>query len=39
MCVALSSIIVAIFLDGGRTTHSTFILPIDINEDSICAID
>jgi len=38
ICVASSSV-VALLLDGGRIAHSTFILPIEINEDSICAID
>jgi hypothetical protein len=28
-----------ILLDVGQTTHSTFKLPIQTNEDSICAID
>ncbi len=38
ICVA-SYGIVALLLDVGQTTHSTFKLPIQINEASICAID
>jgi hypothetical protein len=38
MCIT-SYGIDALLLDVGRTTHSTFKLPIQINEDSICAID
>lgn len=30
--------IAALLLDVGQTSHSTFKLPIQINEDSICAI-
>jgi len=30
--------IVTLLLDVGQTAHSTFKLPIQINEDSICAI-
>ncbi len=37
ICVASFGIVV-ILLDGGRIAHSTFKLPIQINEDSICAI-
>ena len=33
-----SSGIAAILLDGGRTSHSRFRIPIDINSDSICSI-
>jgi hypothetical protein len=33
-----SSGISAILLDGGRTSHSRFKIPIDINSDSICSI-
>jgi len=38
ICVA-SSAVVALLLDGGQTIHSIFVLPIEINEDSICAND
>jgi len=31
--------IATLLLDVGQTAHSTFKLPIQINEDSICAID
>ncbi|GKC11464.1 ATP-dependent DNA helicase PIF1-like protein, partial [Tanacetum coccineum] len=33
-----SSEIAALLLDGGRTTHSWFAIPININEDSLCTI-
>ncbi|GJZ26199.1 ATP-dependent DNA helicase PIF1-like protein [Tanacetum coccineum] len=33
-----SSEIAALLLDGGRTTHSRFAIPININEDSLCTI-
>ncbi|GJU72026.1 ATP-dependent DNA helicase PIF1-like protein [Tanacetum coccineum] len=33
-----SSGIAALLLDGGRTTHSRFAIPININEDSLCTI-
>lgn len=35
LCVA-SSGISALLLPGGRTSHSTFQIPIDIHEDSLC---
>jgi ABC-type uncharacterized transport system permease subunit len=38
ICVASSSIVAFIF-DGGQTTHSTFKLPIQINEYSMCVIN
>jgi hypothetical protein len=38
MCIT-SFGIDALLLDVGRTAHSTFKLPIQINEDSICAIN
>lgn len=37
LCVA-SSGIAALLLPGGRTSHSMFKIPIDINEDTMCAI-
>ena len=37
MCVA-SSCIAALLLPGGRTAHSRFAIPLDINEVSICNI-
>jgi hypothetical protein len=37
LCVA-SSGIVALLLIGGRTAHSTFKIPINVHEDSLCAI-
>jgi uncharacterized membrane protein len=37
ICVASFGIVV-ILLNGGQTAYSTFKLPIQINEDSICAI-
>lgn len=33
-----SSGIAALLLDGGRTAHSRFALPININEESLCSI-
>lgn len=33
-----SSGIAALLLDGGRTAHSRFALPININEESMCSI-
>ncbi|GJR79669.1 uncharacterized protein Tco_0150454 [Tanacetum coccineum] len=33
-----SSGIAALLLDGGRTAHSRFAIPININEDSLCTI-
>jgi hypothetical protein len=38
ICV-ISYGIIALLLDVGQTAHSIFKLPIQINEDSICAID
>jgi len=38
ICIA-SSGIVALLVDGRQTFHSTFIFPIEINEDLRCAID
>jgi len=38
ICVRLYGI-ATLLLDVGQTTHSTFKLPIQINEDSICAIN
>jgi hypothetical protein len=37
LCVA-SSGIAALLLSGGRTAHSRFKVPLDIHEDSVCAI-
>ena len=37
LCVA-SSAIAALLLDGGRTTHSCFKVPIPIHEQSSCNI-
>ncbi len=37
LCVA-SSGITALLLSGGHTAHSMFKIPIDIHEDSVCAI-
>ncbi|XP_035845357.1 uncharacterized protein LOC118491583 [Helianthus annuus] len=34
-----SSGIALLLLDGGRTAHSRFVIPININEDSICSIE
>ncbi|XP_022014122.1 ATP-dependent DNA helicase PIF1-like [Helianthus annuus] len=34
-----SSGIASLLLDGGRTTHSRFVIPININENSICSIE
>ncbi|XP_071719168.1 uncharacterized protein [Rutidosis leptorrhynchoides] len=34
-----SSGIASLLLSGGRTAHSRFIIPININEDSICSIE
>lgn len=34
-----SSGIASLLLDGGRTAHSRFVIPININEDSICSIE
>ncbi|XP_021974606.1 uncharacterized protein LOC110869680 [Helianthus annuus] len=34
-----SSGIASLLLDGGRTTHSRFVIPINVNEDSICSIE
>ncbi|XP_022025052.1 uncharacterized protein LOC110925406 [Helianthus annuus] len=31
--------IASLLLDGGRTAHSRFVIPININEDSICSIE
>ncbi|XP_022032765.1 uncharacterized protein LOC110933870 [Helianthus annuus] len=31
--------IASLLLDGGRTAHSRFVIPININEDSICLIE
>jgi ATP-dependent DNA helicase PIF1 len=36
--VVASSGIVALLLDGGRTSHSAFRIPIDVDRDSICSI-
>ncbi|XP_035834244.1 ATP-dependent DNA helicase PIF1-like [Helianthus annuus] len=33
-----SSGIASLLLDGGRTAHSRFVIPINVNEDSICSI-
>ena len=37
LCVA-SSGIAALILRGGRTAHSTFRIPIDVHEDTVCEI-
>ena len=37
LCVA-SSGIAALLLPGGRTSHSRFAIPLDINQESICCI-
>ena len=37
MCVA-SSGIVALLLDGGRTSHSCFKIPLSIHEDSVAGL-
>ena len=37
LCVA-SSGIAALLLQGGRTAHSTFKIPLDVHEDSTCNI-
>ncbi|XP_022019643.1 uncharacterized protein LOC110919688 [Helianthus annuus] len=34
-----SSGIASLLLDGGRTAHSRFVIPINVNEDSICSIE
>ncbi|CAH1450655.1 unnamed protein product [Lactuca virosa] len=34
-----SSGIASLLLTGGRTTHSRFIIPLTLNEDSVCRID
>ncbi|XP_022000182.1 ATP-dependent DNA helicase PIF3-like [Helianthus annuus] len=34
-----SSGIASLLLDGGRTAHSRFVIPININENSICSIE
>ncbi|XP_022032408.1 uncharacterized protein LOC110933497 [Helianthus annuus] len=34
-----SSGIASLLLDGGRTAHSRFVFPININENSICSIE
>lgn len=34
-----SSGIASLLLPGGRTAHSRFVIPIDINEDSLCSIN
>jgi ATP-dependent DNA helicase PIF1 len=34
-----SSGIASLLLSGGRTAHSRFVIPININENSICSID
>ncbi|XP_035831967.1 uncharacterized protein LOC118481008 [Helianthus annuus] len=34
-----SSGIASLLLDGGRTAHSWFVIPININENSICSIE
>ncbi|XP_071739059.1 uncharacterized protein [Rutidosis leptorrhynchoides] len=34
-----SSGIASLLLSGGRTAHSRFVIPININEDSICSIN
>ncbi|KAK1423926.1 hypothetical protein QVD17_19237 [Tagetes erecta] len=34
-----SSGIASLLLDGGRTAHSRFIIPINVTEDSICSIE
>ncbi|XP_022003565.1 uncharacterized protein LOC110901018 [Helianthus annuus] len=34
-----SSGIASFLLDGGRTAHSRFVIPINVNEDSICSIE
>ncbi|XP_071695053.1 uncharacterized protein [Rutidosis leptorrhynchoides] len=34
-----SSGIASLLLSGGRTAHSRFVIPININEDSVCSID
>ncbi|XP_022014032.1 uncharacterized protein LOC110913518 [Helianthus annuus] len=34
-----SSGIASLLLDGGRTAHSRFVIPININKDSICSIE
>jgi hypothetical protein len=36
--VVASSGIAALLLDGGRTSHSAFRIPIDVDRDSICSI-
>ena len=33
-----SSGIASLLLSGGRTAHSRFIIPINVNEDSVCSI-
>ncbi|XP_071728100.1 ATP-dependent DNA helicase PIF1-like [Rutidosis leptorrhynchoides] len=34
-----SSGIASLLLSGGRTAHSRFVIPINVNEDSVCSID
>ncbi|XP_022031323.1 uncharacterized protein LOC110932284 [Helianthus annuus] len=34
-----SSGIASLLLDGGRMAHSRFVIPINVNEDSICSIE
>lgn len=33
-----SSVIVSLLLPGGRTTHSRFRIPMEVNEESICNV-
>ena len=38
LCVALSGI-AALLLDGGRTSHSRFKIPLSIHEDSVAGLN
>ena len=38
MLIVASSGIVVILLDGGRTTHSRFHIPLNVSKDDICGI-